>query len=229
MQLKISDIKPSRVCLRPVNPKLVKAIMASIKVDGLRTPITVLHGIVKRVRDSDVPTFTLFAGLQRVTACVELGWTYIDATVIGDDEYGQQLEEIDANLLRGQLNEMERSEHFLFRRTIFRKLHPEAIVYGGDRKSWHFARSNGENDFKRNTMATLSVSRSTVEKVLRRAESIDPSVKNTLTGYPKIANNANDLDRLVGRSWDVQRQIMERIVDGTATSVYGALTAMVTR
>lgn len=100
--------------LRPVNPEQVSDLVKSIQqLGGLRTPITV-RIIAEMVGDDGVVTESvpaLVAGRHRLEAARQLGWSEIDAIIIGGDERDARLWEIAENLHRAELTVLERSEH----------------------------------------------------------------------------------------------------------------------
>lgn len=92
---------------RPVKDEKVVELMESIKANGLLNPITIDQN------------FNLVAGLHRLTACKLIGLTQIECTIITcEDTNHSRLAEIDENLIRSELNALERSELWLERDRI---------------------------------------------------------------------------------------------------------------
>ena len=96
---------------RPLKPEKVSELKDSIEVNGLLNPITV---------DREL---NLIAGLHRLTACTMLGFQTIECNII-DCENTQQsrLAEIDENLIRNELEALERAELWLERDKILAKM-----------------------------------------------------------------------------------------------------------
>ncbi|MBO3463381.1 ParB N-terminal domain-containing protein [Aetokthonos hydrillicola Thurmond2011] len=96
---------------RPINDEKVAELMESIKANGLLNPITVDQN------------FNLIAGLHRLTACRLLHLTEIECNIITyDDADHARLAEIDENLIRNELEPLERSQLWLEREQILERL-----------------------------------------------------------------------------------------------------------
>jgi ParB family chromosome partitioning protein len=108
--LDIAEVHVGPRC-RAIDPVRVVALMESIRLIGLKTPIT--------VRFADMPdedgvlgtTPILIAGAHRLEAMRQLGETKIDAVRDEDDEVEARLWEISENLHRAELLPVERAEH----------------------------------------------------------------------------------------------------------------------
>ena len=94
---------------RPLKDQKVAELMQSIKANGLLNPITLDQN------------FTLIAGLHRLTACKLLGFTQIECKVVNCDADQARLAEIDENLIRNELEALERSELWLERDQILER------------------------------------------------------------------------------------------------------------
>lgn len=113
---------------RALKPEKVKELKESIEVNGLLNPITI-------DRESN-----LVAGLHRLTACTMLGWQTIKCNIITCDDIRQsRLVEIDENLIRSELEALERAELWLEREKILSEMGLRARLgdnqYVLDRKS----------------------------------------------------------------------------------------------
>ncbi|MBD2302194.1 ParB N-terminal domain-containing protein [Nostoc sp. FACHB-190] len=96
---------------RPVNAHKVSELKESIKANGLLNPITVDQNL------------TLVAGLHRLTACQLLGLETIECNVVNYQDADQaRLAEIDENLIRNELEPLERSELWLERDQILERM-----------------------------------------------------------------------------------------------------------
>lgn len=95
---------------RPLKPEKVIELKESIEVNGLLNPITI---------DRD---FNLIAGLHRLTACTMLGFKKIECNVVDyKNTWQSRLAEIDENLIRSELETLERAELWLEREKILEK------------------------------------------------------------------------------------------------------------
>lgn len=102
---------------RPVKSEKVDELKESIKANGLLNPITVDQKL------------NLIAGLHRLTACKLLGLEAIECNIVayaGADQ--ARLAEIDENLIRNELEPLERSELWLERDQILERMGLRAKV-----------------------------------------------------------------------------------------------------
>src|ERR1700680_318296 len=117
MLVAITDIRVGKR-LRSLRENAVADLMSSISEVGLQTPISVKSGI-------NEVAFDLIAGLHRLEACKRLGWEEIDASISQLSDTECELWEIDENLRRSELTELERGEHLLRRKEVYERLRPE--------------------------------------------------------------------------------------------------------
>jgi ParB family transcriptional regulator, chromosome partitioning protein len=102
---------------RPVKGEKVKELKESIKTNGLLNPITVDQ------------KYNLIAGLHRLTACKLLGLEAVECNIVTyQDSYQARLAEIDENLIRNELEPLERSELWLERDQILDRMGLRAKV-----------------------------------------------------------------------------------------------------
>lgn len=95
---------------RPLKDQKVADLMRSIETTGLLNPITLDQN------------YLLIAGLHRLTACRLLGFTQIECSVVTCDSDQARLAEIDENLIRNELEALERSELWLERDHILDRM-----------------------------------------------------------------------------------------------------------
>lgn len=108
--------------LRASDSGKVASLADSIKKLGLMNPISIR------------PDYRLIAGLHRLEACKLLGWSTIPAIVqdyhaihaADVAELYAELAEIDENLIRNDLTELQQGLQHARRKAIYEKLHPEA-------------------------------------------------------------------------------------------------------
>jgi ParB family chromosome partitioning protein len=89
---------------RACDAEQVRMIANSIKKVGLIHPITVTK------QASKLGFVNLVAGRHRLEAMKLLGWTHIDAIIVGPDLTKNRLREIAENLFRNELSVLERAE-----------------------------------------------------------------------------------------------------------------------
>ena len=115
-QQRVKSFPPNRIHVgrrvRSLNAERVEALMESIQLIGLRSPITVRimpQVACDRTEDGGVPI--LVTALHRLEAVKRLGLEEIDCLIEPGSELDAQLWEIDENLCRAELTELERAEH----------------------------------------------------------------------------------------------------------------------
>ena len=188
MNIPIHEIKinPGR---REALPEDVNELAKSISEVGLLNPITI---------DRD---HTLIAGLHRLEAAKQLGWTEIACTVSSLEGLQAELAEIDENFIRSDLSAVEYGDLLLRRKEIYESLHPET-KNGGDKKSEKIRSAKCTSDFPKSfvedTAEKLGVNPSTVRRRIQTAKNLTPEAKaiirNTDTKISK--KNALKLSRL---------------------------------
>lgn len=144
-EIEISKIDVSNR-LRPINPAHVSMLAQNIAESRLRHPIEV---VAKGDR------YKLIAGGHRVAAFQQLKRPLINAEIYEATVDEARLAEIDENLIRHELNPLDRAVFLAERKQLWEKLHPES-KRGGDRRSkaaqdqteiisvWSFAKETAE-------------------------------------------------------------------------------------
>jgi ParB/RepB/Spo0J family partition protein len=185
-----------------VREQCMPSLIDSIKEIGLQTPIT--------VRRDDVPTgynfaesYMLVAGLHRLEACRRLGMENIRAIVVELSEVDCKLWEIDENLARADLTELERGEHLRERKKQYLIKHPETARGTSQANAAHIAmghnvtvRADSAPTFVDDTVAKTGLGKTAVKAAIRRAEKIDPQVRDEIRDIPEISDSGVELDAL---------------------------------
>jgi ParB family transcriptional regulator, chromosome partitioning protein len=116
---------------RPIREERISDLMESIRANGLLNPITLDQNHM------------LVAGLHRLTACKLLGFKEIECRILSSSDTDQtRLAEIDENLIRTELDALERSELWLERDQILDRMGLRAKV--------------GDNQYSRKGSETIS-------------------------------------------------------------------------
>ncbi len=164
---------------RPLNDKKVAELMQSIKANGLLNPITIDQNL------------NLIAGLHRLTACKLLGLEKIEYTIVTcEDEDHARLAEIDENLIRNELEALERNELWLERDKILERMGLRA--------------QSGENQYTKKGGESISPPPKTTEELAQVAgynkrtyqlgkqiaKNIDPEVKEVIKTTPIRKNHS---------------------------------------
>ena len=202
--------------LRRLDQERVAALVSSIREIGLQTPITVYA-----VQHDDAFTHRLVAGQHRLEAIKALRWNQIDCFVTTATESDLKLWEIDENLVRSDLIEIERAEHLKRRKEIFDARANEKT--GGESlptslKDGRKAGPQHGKGFAQDTAEKTGLSKSSINKSLRRAEKIDSQVQKAITGTP-IATKGVELDALADMSPEEQARAVAMVESGKAGSV----------
>jgi len=220
--------------LRRLNPEHIKRLAESIAEIGLQSPIS-LRAIPCK---TDSPwshngnDYLLTAGEHRLEACRSLGWTEVPAIILDLSDVDRELWEIDENLIRAELTELERADHLEHRKILYERKYPET-KHGGDRKSERrknqvakLAICQAAPSFVDDTAEKAGMSARDVQRSIHRAEAIDPSVKDTIRDMPEIADKGIELDALAAIEPEQQPAVVEAVRSGKAPNVRAAAKAI---
>src|SRR5215469_7309195 len=116
-ELRLDEIKVGKR-LRSVNRAIIERLKESIAKIGLKTPVSVRY-------ISDEFGYDLITGHNRYVACSELEWEHIPVPEETGTELDAELWEVDENLCRAELTELERGEHLAARKRIYEEMYPD--------------------------------------------------------------------------------------------------------
>jgi len=175
MQISIDEIR-LRDGRRKLDTDHIKELADSIQELGLLNPITI---------DRE---YFLIAGLHRLEAAKQLGWTKVECTVSSLEGLQAELAEIDENFVRNDLSAVEYGEMLLRRKEIYEMLHPEtkATYDGGSfRGNQHKnvvsdKMSLTRKSFVQDTADKLGVAPRTVERQIKTAKNLAPEAKEII-------------------------------------------------
>jgi len=148
-----------------------------------------------------------------------LGWTKIEASIAHLDALHTRLAEIDENLIRNELTELEQSLQIAERKEIYEAIHKETKK-GGDRGNQHTggkARQSDKMSFSQDTAKKTGKSKRTVERKAQVGKAL-ASVAERLKGTA-IEDNQRELLKLAGMKPKEREQAVERIARGEAKNV----------
>ncbi|MEI6161369.1 MAG: ParB N-terminal domain-containing protein [Roseococcus sp.] len=176
--------------LRAVDADYVELLAASMAESGQHTPI--------QVGPADAQgRHRLIAGAHRHSAARIAGLPSLQAIIFSGNELQAELLEVDENLLRRELSELDRAVFLAKRKAIYEALFPEAR-HGGDRKSdqteENFHLLPGRQSFAAETAKKLGVSDRQVRTYLMRAR-IEPELR-ALLAASRWADHGATLDAL---------------------------------
>ncbi|YAF94175.1 MAG: ParB N-terminal domain-containing protein [Nodularia sp. CChRGM 3473] len=158
---------------RPVKGEKVDELKESIRANGLLNPITVDQKL------------TLIAGLHRLTACKLLGLEAVECNIVNYQDADQaRLAEIDENLIRNELEPLERSELWYERDQILARMGLRAKA--GDNQHTHKGSEMISPPPKRTVELAKEVgySERTFQHGKQIAKSIHPEVKQIIKRSP---------------------------------------------
>lgn len=211
MKIAINTVKinPGR---REAVPEAVSELAKSIAAVGLLNPITL-------TKDN-----TLVAGLHRLEAAKQLGWTGIECTVVGINGLQAELAEIDENIVRTRPPRQELGEQFLRRKELYEMLHPETKA--GAAQAVGMNRAIGNNvsaklaptskSFVEDTAEKTGMSKRAVSRLLQIANHLTPDAKRIVQANNMTQDTALKLSRL---PYDQQAEAASLLAEGTVQSV----------
>ncbi|MCX7592977.1 MAG: ParB N-terminal domain-containing protein [Fischerella sp.] len=181
---------------RPLNGEKVRDLKESIQANGLLNPITVDQN------------YNLIAGLHRLTACQMLGLQEIECNIVNYEDAEQaRLAEIDENLIRNELEPLERHELWLEREQILQHMGLRAKA--------------GDNQYTLKGSATIAppvkttremakkagYSERTLQQGLQIAKAIHPEVKQIIKETPLAKSTTTQLE--IARTATKERLLAE--------------------
>lgn len=197
---------------RSIDHYKVKELAESIKQIGLLHPIT-----VKCDESDKTLTYTLIAGAHRLEAFKLLGKESIDAKVIMKDDLQTELIEIDENLIRNDLDFIQRGELLVRKKEIYEELYPET-----KREATLVQNRNAniaERDkpsFVEDTAAKTGQSKRTIETEIQIAKNVIPEAKPVLQEQKISKTEAIKLSR---EEPEVQKKIIPIFESGQTKKV----------
>lgn len=206
--------------LRPVDDAWVTALAESIRDHGLEQPI-----VVRPTPLSDDGAYALVAGCHRLAAFRLLGREEIPAIVRELTVDEARLVEIDENLMRRELDPLDRAVFLAERKAVWERMYPET-AHGGDRKS---RARKGENQvamiatrFSKDVAARTGLSERSVRMACQIYAELGPEAIAKLRSTP-LAGNQAQLLLLARMDADSRRAAIEAAVAAKTPTVKAAL------
>lgn len=191
VEVEVSRIK-SRVRLRSPDESKIKEISESIKTIGLLHPITI-----------DTDNY-LICGFHRWSAYKLLGYQTIPCVISDTSDLQNRLKEIDENLARNEIDEIEISAHIVERERILEKL--------GMRMK------RGGNQYSKGLITTTELAQqmgmsNKIYRIKRSIDNLHPEVKDALVGT-EWAKNMSNMYKLSKETDDIQLKVKDLLVTG---------------
>ncbi len=177
--------------LRALDPAHVEFLAASIQEQGLRNPIE-----VEEAKDG----FRLIAGAHRLAALKSLGEHWVEATIYAGFLPGEaRLAEIDENLVRRDLDPLDRAVFLAERKAIYEKLHPETRAghagATGKKAATATIAVAGFPSFSKDTAEKVGLADRTIRHAIAIATGLTPASRAALGGT-RIARKQSELAAL---------------------------------
>lgn len=170
---------------RALKDQKVAELMQSIQTNGLLNPVTLDQH------------YTLVAGLHRLTACKLLGYEQIECNIItyADREHAR-LAEIDENLIRNELEALERAELWLERDQILDSLGLRAQA-GDNQYSRRASRASGQQNRRSDRQ--------------QGDETVSPPVSLPIKTTLELAHEVGYTDRTFQQGKQIARDILPEV------------------
>jgi len=185
--------------LRSVNPDHAALIAESFRANGQMTPI--------EVRRDEAGKFVLVAGAHRLAAARLAEMDQIAASIIDADADQARLREIDENLCRRDLTELDRAAFLAERKVVWAKLNPEAIVFKNKKSRTNLSTIG---TFAEEVAERLGLSRRSIDRAINRHTALTPEVRAILA-HSRWADNGSVLDGLAKLPHEDQRKAAEAL------------------
>jgi len=171
---------------------------------------------------SVTPDFVLVLGYHRLEACRALGWEMVPALVMSFEELDRRLAEIDENLVRAELTELEKVEALAEQKAIYEAKHPETrsvTVRGGPGRGRKTAASAATVlPFAHAAAARTSTAPRTVRQHVQIARSLPQPIRDALRATP-AADCQTDLLKLARMPPQEQKEVARKLEKGEARTI----------
>ena len=203
--------------LRPLNIDWVLALRESIQKIGLKEPIEVvatLRGPKK---------YRLIAGGHRLEAHIQANLDEIRAEIkepqTADFDNECRLHEIDENLIRNELNPLDRAVFLGERQRIYEAMYPES-KNGANGGPGGWKNENEIISFSLSTAEAIGLGQRTIQRATLIYKSLDADIRAKIQGTP-LAGKEGELYKLTRYSPEHQAIIIEACTraDNPAPSV----------
>ncbi|MEO0034383.1 MAG: hypothetical protein RLZZ501_406 [Pseudomonadota bacterium] len=196
--------------LRAISEDHARMLATNIaEVGRLRSPIE-----VRALKGKKDRSYTLIAGGHRLRAAQILGWSEIPAFVIESSDDEARLAEIDENLVRHELNPLDRAVFLAERKTIYERLFPEtkAGVAGAEAKH---GRATDIMSFAADTAERCGLTERSIRRAVAIASGLQLDVRARITGTG-LAHKQSELLALIKLSRSEQHAVLDLLLaEGT--------------
>ena len=201
--------------LRAIDEDYARLIAASMAEHGQMTPIEV----------RPLPKgqgYALVAGAHRMRALQIAGIADALCTLFDGTELKAQLREVDENLIRHELTELDRGAFLARRKDLYLQLHPET-AHGGDRKSDQVAMLGDLiSRFTADAAEKVRLSERTIQRSIAIHNRIADRVRRAIAGT-WVASNGSKLEELSRMHPVMQERVAEAIPHHPEIRMFSAL------
>jgi 16S rRNA G966 N2-methylase RsmD len=195
--------------LRNLNMDKVDELSQSIEILGLLNPLTITTDNV------------LISGNHRLESFKQLGKDVIPCKIVDFDEYLIQLAEIDENIIRNNLNDIELGEHLIKRDNILEKLGMR-YVQGDNQHTGGGATISPPPVSTKDISKSIGVSERTTQLKKSIVKHLHPDVRDTLRNS-QFANNTTGLLKLSRLDEETQMKVSNRLSTGKDTDIKASI------
>lgn len=189
--------------LRSVDDGYASFLAENIQQVGrLRQPVEVC--IVKK------GGYRLVAGGHRLAAVRKLGWTEVQAFVFEMTTAEAELAEVDENLIRHDLNPLDRAVFLSKRKALYESLHPET-KNGANGGKGGKTNENDTMSFSKDTAERVGLDPRTIQRAVFIATRLHGAVKAKIAGT-WLSKNQSELLTLAKLPQDEQRAVVTELM-----------------
>ena len=221
IEIDIASIVVPKDRLWETRPESVDLLADAILENGYIAPIAVCAANASG-------KYSLIDGAHRLEAAKQLGREVIPATVFSGGKLQQRMLEIDSNLIRRNMTQLEEAVYLAERKRIYEQLYP-VDKRGGDRKSDQFPKfGNWSERFAKVAARQANRSESAVQLALWRFSKIAQDVRTRISGT-WLEDKGTELDAIAKLEPDEQRAAVDLVLSGedSAPKTIGAASKIV--
>ncbi|WP_442771773.1 ParB/RepB/Spo0J family partition protein [Paenirhodobacter enshiensis] len=209
-QIEVTDDR-----LRPVSDAAVAAIVTSIEEHGLIYPL-----VVRRTKG---PRYELVDGGHRRAALMLIGAETAPVRCYEGPAPAIRLIEIDTNLARADLSDLDRAIHMASRRREYVAEHPEtAQGIAGAKARWDATAELAVASFVSMTVEQTGIGERKIRKLVEAGEALDTVLSERLRSAPRRAS-LNDLLALSKAQPEAREAAVEAFASGAVNKIAKAL------
>lgn len=209
-QIEVTDDR-----LRPVSDAAVAAIATSIEEHGLIYPL-----VVRRTKG---PRYELVDGGHRRAALMLIGAETAPVRCYEGPAPAIRLIEIDTNLARADLSDLDRAIHMASRRREYVAEHPEtAQGIAGAKARWDATAELAVASFVSMTVEQTGIGERKIRKLVEAGEALDTVLSERLRSAPRRAS-LNDLLALSKAQPEAREAAVEAFASGAVNKIAKAL------